>query len=68
MLMTHEHPQDETIDSLIQNANADFPAEETLETAMPSLREGLALLVVEGGKPIGILTKIDVLDYVAGKI
>src|SRR5512139_1358416 len=35
MLVTHEHPQDETIDSLVQNADAVFPAEETLETAMP---------------------------------
>jgi predicted transcriptional regulator len=35
---------------------------------MPSLTAGYALLVVEGGKPVGILTKIDVLDYVAGKI
>jgi predicted transcriptional regulator len=30
--------------------------------------EGFALLVVEGGRPVGILTKIDVLDYVAGKV
>ena len=35
---------------------------------MPSLTEGYALLVAEAGKPVGILTKIDVLDYVAGKI
>jgi hypothetical protein len=26
------------------------------------------LIVVENSKPMGILTKIDVLDYVAGKI
>jgi cystathionine beta-synthase len=68
MLERGEHPQNETIDGLVQNANAVFPAEETLENAMPALRDGLALLVVEGGKPVGILTKIDVLDYVAGKI
>jgi cystathionine beta-synthase len=68
MLEEHEHSQDETIDTLVQNASAVFPADTTLETAMPSLRNGLALLVVEGGKPTGILTKIDVLDYVAGKI
>jgi predicted transcriptional regulator len=35
---------------------------------MPSLTAGYALLVVENSKPTGILTKIDVLDYVAGKI
>ena len=35
---------------------------------MPSLTAGYALIVVENSKPVGILTKIDVLDYVAGKI
>jgi predicted transcriptional regulator len=35
---------------------------------MPSLKSGLALIVVDHSKPTGILTKIDVLDYVAGKI
>jgi predicted transcriptional regulator len=35
---------------------------------MPSLTGGYALIVVENSKPVGILTKIDVLDYVAGKI
>ena len=68
MLEAKDHPQGETIDGLVQHADAVFPSEETLENALPALRNGLALLVVEGGKPVGILTKIDVLDYVAGKI
>jgi cystathionine beta-synthase len=69
-LLDHEggHSQDEPIDNLVQNARAVYPTESTLDECMPSLTEGYALLVVEGGKPIGILTKIDVLDYVAGKI
>ena len=68
LLEKHDHSQNETIDSLVQNANAVFPSDETLENAMASLRNGLALIVMEGGRPVGILTKIDVLDYVAGKI
>ncbi|MBM4427468.1 MAG: CBS domain-containing protein, partial [Chloroflexi bacterium] len=68
MLEEHDHSNDETIDPLVQNANAVFPPETPLENAMPSLKDGLAIIVVEHGKPIGILTKIDVLDYVAGKI
>jgi cystathionine beta-synthase len=68
MLEKHEHTQDETIDPLVQNAKAVFPAETSLEEAMQALKSGLALIVVENSKPIGILTKIDVLDYVAGKI
>ena len=68
MLDKHEHTQEEPIDPLVQNASAVFPPETSLEEAMPSLKSGLALIVVEHSRPIGILTKIDVLDYVAGKI
>ncbi len=68
MLEKHEHTNDETIDGLVQNAGAVFPPETPLEEAMPSLTAGYALIVAENAKPIGILTKIDVLDYVAGKI
>src|SRR5688572_4431884 len=68
LLDKHEHSNDETIDDLVQKAGAVFSPETPLEQAMPSLTAGLALIVVESEKPIGILTKIDVLDYVAGKI
>src|SRR5512143_3235562 len=64
----HEHSPEETIDSLVQNAGAVFPTETPLEETMPSLMAGYALIIVESSKPVGILTKIDVLDYVAGKI
>jgi cystathionine beta-synthase len=67
ILDSKEHGQDQSIDSLVQNAGAVFPAESTLDEAMAALKGGYALLVVEGGRPIGILTKIDVLDYVAGR-
>ena len=67
-MLEHEgHSQDEAVDGLVQHARAVYPPESTLDECMPSLTEGYALLVVESGKPIGILTKIDVLDYVAGK-
>jgi len=68
MLEKHEHTNEETIDGLVQNAGAVFPPETPLEEAMPSLTAGYALIVAEHSKPVGILTKIDVLDYVAGKI
>jgi cystathionine beta-synthase len=68
MLERHDHSQDESIDGLVQNAGAVFPPETSLEETMPSLKEGYALIVVENSQPVGILTKIDVLDYVAGKI
>jgi cystathionine beta-synthase len=68
MLEKHDHSHEESIDSLVQNAGAVFPPDTSIEETMPSLTAGYALVVVENSKPIGILTKIDVLDYVAGKI
>ena len=68
MLEEHEHSNEEQIDDLVQNAGAVFPIETPLEETMPSLTAGYALILVENSKPVGILTKIDVLDYVAGKI
>jgi cystathionine beta-synthase len=65
---SHNHSQDESIDSLVQNAKAVYPAETPLEEAMPMLTKGYALIVVEQGRPASILTKIDVLDYVAGRM
>ncbi len=68
-MLEHEgHSHDEVIDELVQHARAVYPPESSLDECMPSLTEGYALLVVEDGAPVGILTKIDVLDYVAGKI
>ena len=68
LLEHREHTQDESIDSLVQNAQAVYPTETPLDDAMPSLTQGFALLVVEDSRPVGILTKIDVLDYLAGRI
>jgi len=68
MLAEHKHSQDEQIDALVQNARAVFPPDTTLDEAMPLLTEGFALIVIDAGRPVGILTKSDVLDFVAGKI
>ncbi len=63
-----QNNQDQPIDALVQSAGAVFSPETSLEVAMSSLTSGYALIVVDNKRPIGILTKIDVLDYVAGKI
>ena len=68
VLDAHNHDQHEPIDGLIQNAQAVYPPDATLDDAMPMLTQGYALIVAEGGRPTGIITKIDVLDYVAGKM
>ncbi len=64
----HTHSNEEPIDRLVQNARAVYPPETPLDDAMPMLTQGYALILAEQGKPTGILTKIDVLDFVAGKI
>jgi len=68
VLDNHQHSQEESIDDLVQNAKAVYLPETSLDEAMPMLTDGFALIVVDNSKPTGILTKIDVLDYVAGKI
>jgi cystathionine beta-synthase len=64
----HNHSPDEPIDPLVQNAKAVFPSAASLDEAMSLLTAGYALIIAEQGKPTGILTKIDILDYVAGKM
>jgi cystathionine beta-synthase len=64
----HNHTPDEPIDPLVQNSKAVFPAEASLGEAMPLLTSGYALIIADQGKPTGILTKIDILDYIAGKM
>jgi len=64
----HNHNPDESIDLLVQNAKAVFPSEASLGEAMAMLTAGYALIIADQGKPTGILTKIDILDYVAGKM
>ncbi|MFO3796834.1 MAG: CBS domain-containing protein, partial [Anaerolineales bacterium] len=66
LLEQRDHSHEEPIDALVQHAQAVFPPETTLEEAMPWLTQGYALIVVESSRPVGILTKIDVLDYMAG--
>lgn len=68
VLDAHNHSQSEEIDHLVQNAKAVYPTDTPLDEAMPMLTQGYALIVVDAARPIGIVTKIDVLEYLAGKI
>lgn len=61
----HPHPSDETIAAIVQPASAAFPAHATLDEILPSLVEGHVILVTEANQPVGILTKIDILDYIS---
>ena len=63
----HDHSEIETISAIAQPAEAVFSASASLEEALPAVMEGNVILVTEGEHPVGILTKIDMLDYIAGR-
>lgn len=68
LLAGHTHTPDETIASIVQPARATYPAHTLLEDVLPSVVEGQVILVADGEHPAGILTKIDVLDFIAHEI
>ena len=61
----HLHSATESIENMIQPASAVYPDYTLLEEIIPAVTERNAIIVTEGGKPSGILTKIDLLDYIA---
>jgi cystathionine beta-synthase len=63
----HEHSPDESVAGIIQPAQAVYPSQSSLEEVLPQIVEGYVVLVTEADRPVGILTKIDVLDYIAQK-
>jgi cystathionine beta-synthase len=63
----HDHSQTETIAAIAQPADAVFSIQDSLEDALPLVMEGNVILVTEGDQPVGILTKIDMLDFIAGQ-
>lgn len=69
-LLTHlleskaERPGEDSIRGLLQPAPPSLPAHTLLGDAMPELVKHNAVLVNDGGRVVGILTKIDVLDFI----
>lgn len=59
---------DETIRDIVQPAEAVYPEDALLEEVLPVVVDGYVVLVTDGKHPTGILTKIDVLDYIAQEI
>jgi cystathionine beta-synthase len=64
----HEHSPDETIESIIRPAETLYPSSARLDKVLPAIVTEQAILVTEDDHPLGILTKIDILDYIAKKI
>jgi cystathionine beta-synthase len=69
MLQTNlAHSHEETVSNIIRPADAVFTTTTPLEAALSSIVEDHVVLVSEADRPVGILTKIDVLDFIAQEI
>jgi CBS domain-containing protein len=64
----HTHDPDETIEPIIQAVEYTYSHENNLEDVLPKFYETPVILVTKEDRPAGILTKIDVLDFIARKI
>jgi cystathionine beta-synthase len=57
------HSSDEKIAPIVQPARAVFPVGTPLGDVLQAFVEGQVILATEAGMPVGILTKIDLLDF-----
>ncbi len=64
----HGHLPEETIEDIAQPADTLLPAGAGLQAGLPAIAEDQVVLVREPDQPVGILTKIDILDFIAQRI
>lgn len=64
----HVHTTDESIADIVCATQAVFSTTASIDEALPAIMDGQVALVTEGDRPAGILTKIDILDYIAQRI
>ncbi|MCK6584625.1 MAG: cystathionine beta-synthase [Anaerolineales bacterium] len=64
----HTHEPEETIESIVELSIPVFTSDAFLEDVLPKFFESPVVLVTEEERPVGILTKIDVLDFIARRI
>jgi cystathionine beta-synthase len=60
----HIQRPEETISGIMRPAQNVFPSNTTVETVLPAIMENQVVLVTEENQPFGILTKIDILDFI----
>jgi len=65
-LVEDNHPKrpNETIAGIMHPAQNVYPSHTSVETVLPFIMENQVVLVTEEDHPIGILTKIDILDFI----
>ncbi len=64
----HVHSADETVAEIVSPTQAIYPASAPIDAALPAIMEGQVVLITSEDQPVGILTKIDLLDYIAQTI
>ena len=64
----HHHSLDESIASVVRATEAVYSAATPLQNVLPVLAQDQVVLVVENDRPVGILTRIDALDFIVQHI
>jgi cystathionine beta-synthase len=64
----HQHSQDEPVRNVVRSTSAVFNASTPLQAVLPVLAEDQVVLVTDQDRPVGILTRIDALDFIAHKL
>jgi cystathionine beta-synthase len=64
----HEHNPHETIRTMINPNVLTVSPDDRVEQVMPAFERGKFVVVTAGEKPVGILTKIDLIDFLSKQI
>ena len=64
----HEHDPEETIAPIVNPNAVTVNTTASLESVLTNFERGKVVIVVDEGKPVGILTKIDLIDLMARQI
>ena len=68
LFSTHPHTADETIADIIRTDFISVDADTPMETLMSVFATARVAVVLENDRLAGIITKIDLLDYLAGQV
>jgi len=65
---SHVHDPDETIAAIVNPNVLTVAPDASIEQVLPAFEQGKLVAVTNGEYPVGILTKIDLIDYLAGQM
>ncbi|HVN53454.1 MAG TPA: cystathionine beta-synthase [Anaerolineaceae bacterium] len=64
----HIHDPGETIATMVNPSVISVPPDATVASVLTAFERGKIVAVVENDRPVGILSKIDLIDYLAGRL